>query len=203
MKRKQLGRGSFAAVLATLALLIGGCAGNVVHMQAVAPETVSAAPPPGKARIVFMRPSGVGFAVQSSVFEVKDNFPSLIGILAAKTRIAYDLDPGQHLFMAIGESAEFMSADVAAGKTYYAQISPRMGLWKARFALEPVPPAELDIPSFKSDVDDCKWVSKTDDSEGWATANMQSIVSKQREYYPDWQKLPDAKKPHLAADMGR
>jgi hypothetical protein len=203
MERKQFGRGSFAAVLAAVALLLGGCAGNVVHMEAVAPGTISAAPPPGKARIVFMRTSGVGFAVQSSVFEVKDNYPSLIGILAAKTRIAFDLDPGNHLFMAIGESAEFMSADVAADKTYYAQISPRMGLWKARFALEPVPLAELDIPSFKSDIDDCKWVTKTDDSENWARGNIQSIVSKQREYYPDWQKLPDAKKPHLAADMGR
>ena len=75
-------------------------------------------------------------------------------------------------------------------------------MWKARFALEPVPLAELDIPSFKSDIDDCKWVTKTDDSENWARGNIQSIVSKQREYYPDWQKLPDAKKPNLAADMG-
>ena len=203
MKRTRSGRGAFAAVLAAFTLLLGGCAGNVVHMQQVAPEAISSAPPPGKARIVFMRTSGVGFAVQSSVFEVKDNFPSLIGILAAKTRIAYDVDPGQHLFMAIGESAEFMSADVLGDKTYYALISPRMGLWKARFALEPVPLSELDIPSFKRDIDDCKWVTKTDDSENWTKANIQSIVSKKTEYYPDWQKLPDEKKPHLAADMGR
>jgi len=203
MRSGPLGRSFGAAVFALLALLLGGCAGNVVNMQEVAPETIAAAPPSGKARIVFMRTSGVGFAIQSSVFEVKDNFPSLIGILAAKTRVAYDLDPGKHLFMAIGESADFMTADVLADKTYYALVSPRMGLWKARFAVEPVRLTELDIPSFKTDVDSCKWVTKSDASEAWTRANIQSIVSKQSEYYPDWQKRPDAEKPHLAPDMGR
>lgn len=203
MQSRPVGRRSAAAVIACLALLLGGCAGTVLNMREVPADTISAAPPPGKARIVFMRTSGVGFGVQSSVFEVKNNFPSLVGILAAKTRLAYDLDPGKHLFMAIGESADFMTADVLSDKTYYALVSPRMGIWKARFSVEPVRLAELDNAAFKTDIDNCKWVAKSDASEVWARSNIQSIVSKQNEYYPDWLKRADAERPHLAPDMGR
>ena len=141
------------AILAlSSAFLLGGCAGTVKSMrEAPVEKSVAMKPEPGKALVVFMRPSGLGFAVQSSVFDVKDNQPSLVGIVAAKAKVAYQAPPGVHLFMVIGESADYMEAELLPDLTYYAQVSPRMGMWKARFSVEPVKPATLDTATFKTD----------------------------------------------------
>lgn len=54
------------------------------------------------------------------------------------TKVAYHTEPGEHMFMVIAESADFMQATLEAGKTYYAQIVPRPGVWKARFSFRPI-----------------------------------------------------------------
>jgi len=190
-------------MILVIASVISGCAGTVVHMQELAADKVQVAPAPDKAMVVFLRPSGLGFGIQSSVFEVTDNQPLLVGIVAAKTKIAYEVQPGNHLFMVIGENADFMTADLLPNRTYYVQVEPRMGLWKARFGLQPVSEKELNAPEFKSSLAECKWVGKTEDSENWARGNMASIQSKRAEYYPDWVKQPNAEKPHLSQQDGR
>ena len=192
-----------AALLVAFALLLAACAGQVRNMQepAAAPPI---APEPGKALVVFMRPSGFGFAIQSSVFEVEDKqSASLIGILAAKTKLAYQVEPGRRLFMVIGENADFMSANLEANRTYYAQVAPRMGLWKARFALEPVPRKQLDTSDLRGSLEDCRWVQKTAESENWAMSNMASIQSKRAEYYKEWADKPESERPQLLAEDGQ
>ena len=77
------------------------------------------------------------FAIQSTVFDVTDDAPRMVGIVSAKTKIAYEVAPGEHHFMVVSEAADFMRADLAAGKTYYALVTPRMGVWRARFSLLP------------------------------------------------------------------
>lgn len=193
-----------ALVVSALALL-GGCAGTVKHMQPSALEkTATVKPDPGKALLVFMRPSGLGFAVQSSVFKANPvGTGSLVGIVAAKAKVAYQVEPGQHLFMAIGESAEFMTADVLAGKTYYVRVEPRMGMWKARFALEPVKAAMLDSAELGNDLADCSWVERTTDSERWARENLSSVEAKRAEYYPKWQAEATDRKAALLPVDGR
>jgi len=195
----------YLVLLMLVLALMGGCAGTVKHMQPAAlDKTAVVKPDPGKALLVFMRPSGLGYAVQSSVFKINSGgTSSLVGIVAAKAKVAYPVDPGQHLFMAIGESAEFMTADVQAGKTYYVRVEPRMGLWKARFALEPVKADMLDSAELKNDLADCSWVEMTEDSERWARENMSSVESKRAEYYPKWQAEAADKKAALAAGDGR
>jgi hypothetical protein len=188
---------------AALAVLLAGCEGTVQHMREVPATAAPAAPEPGRAMVVFMRPSGLGFAVQSSVFEIKDNFPSLVGIVAAKTKVAHQVAPGKYLFMVIGENADFMTAEVAAGKTYYVRVEPRMGMWKARFGLQPVAQKDLASAELASDVKECRWVEKNAASESWASGAINSIQSKHREYYPDWLKQSEAERPHLRADDGR
>jgi hypothetical protein len=190
-------------MILVIASLISGCAGTVVHMQELAADKAPIAPAPGKAAVVFLRPSGLGFAVQSSVFEVKDNQSLIVGIVAAKTKVAYQVEPGKRLFMAIGESADFMTAELLPDRTYYVTVAPRMGFWKARFGLEPVSAKDLDSPEFKSSLADCKWVEKTNASENWARGNMASIESKRAEYYPDWMNRPELERPHLSQDDGR
>jgi len=173
-------------------------------MREVPPERAEFIPEKGKAVIVFMRPSGVGFAIQSSVFEVKDNkTASLAGIVAAKTKVAYRLDPGKHLFMVVGESADFMTADVLPDKTYYAFVTPRMGVWKARFSLEPKHKQELNTADLNSELDSCKWVEKSPESEDWMRDNMEDIESKRAEYYPEWMQKDEADRPHLMPEDGK
>jgi hypothetical protein len=194
---------SLALIILAITSLISGCAGTVVHMRELAVDKAPVAPAPGKAAVVFLRPSGMGFAIQSSVFEVKGNQSLLVGIIAAKTKVAYQVEPGKRLFMAIGESADFMTADLLPNRTYYVIVAPRMGLWKARFGLEPVRATELNSPEFKSSLADCRWVEKTDASENWARDNMASIESKRAEYYPDWVKQPEPERPNLSQGDGR
>jgi hypothetical protein len=186
-----------------LVLLLAGCAGTVTNMRELPAGALAPALEPGKTLVVFMRPSGLGFAIQSSVFEVRDNHPSLIGIVAAKTKVAYRVEPGKRLFMVVGESADFMTAELEPNKTYYVEVTPRMGLWKARFSLDPVRKANLDKAEFKRSVDECRWVEKTPASDNWALDNMASIQSKRTEYYADWMKLPAADRPHLLGEDGK
>lgn len=200
---KDCRRNSFAFLLLALALLVSGCAGTVKNMREVAPGAAAGVPDPGKAVVVFMRPSGLGYAVQSSVYEVKGETPSLVGIVAAKTKVAYRVDPGRHLFMTVGESADFMTADIQAGKTYYVDVTPRIGMWKARFSLDPKRAADLAGNEFKSNFDECRWVELGPESALWFRENLPSINAKRTEYYAEWLKKPESERPHLRAEDGR
>lgn len=185
-----------------LGLVLSGCAITSSKMQLVPPEKVVSVAEEGKSMIIFMRSSNLGGAIQSSVFEIKNGNPVLVGIISADTKISYQLDPGSHLFMVVGESADFMSAELESNKTYYVRVSPRMGLWKARFSLEPIHSVERDSPVFNESLEECRWVRNTAASDAWANENMSSILSKQQEYHVDWMEKPASDRPKLLPKDG-
>ena len=187
-----------ALVLVPILMFIG-CAGAVKNMQPITVDQVQITPDPGKAMVIFMRPSTLGFGIQSSVFELNDNNePELLGIVAAKKKIAAQIEPGEKLFMVIGESADFMSGMLDAGKTYYALVTPRMGWWKARFSLKPIDEETYNSSKFSEWFEACEeWVQKNEDSEFWASDNMPSIKDKRLEYYPKWRDRKESEKPRL------
>lgn len=184
-------------------LLLTGCAGSVKNMRQVPAEQAIYAPKSDQALIVFMRPSSLGFANQSSVFEVIEEQLELVGIVAAKKRVAHYVKPGKHLFMVVSESADFMSAEVAAGKTYYVYVTPRMGMWKARFSLLPVTQSLQQASDFKNCDADCEWVEKNEDAENWAKQNLVNIQAKRQEYFVKWMKKPETDRPMLKLEDGR
>ena len=186
-----------------VAILISGCAGTIKNMREVPAGNPVLAPQSDEAMVVFMRPSGLGFAIQSSVYEITNDRPVLVGIVAAKTKVAYRAKPGPHLFMSVGENADFMVADLLPSMTYYAYVSPRMGMWKARFVLEPKHLKDLGETDFKSDFDECKWVEVTAESNQWLSEIMSSVQSKRVEYYKDWQQRPAEEKLQLLPTDGR
>lgn len=186
-----------------LIILLTGCAGTVNNMREVSPENIVDTPERGKSLIVFMRPATLGFAIQSSVFEVKDNNVKLAGIVAAKKKVAYQVDPGKHLFMVVGESADFMSAELEENKIYYALVTPRMGLWKARFSLKPVHSDELKTSQFTDWIESCEWVEIAPESESWASSNMSSIQSKRTKYYQGWMEKDASDRPKLLPQDGK
>ena len=183
-------------------LLLSGCA-TTDKMQTVPPEKVVLMPVKGKSMVVFMRPSDFGGAIQSSVFEIKDETPELIGIVSANTMVSYQLEPGNHLFMVIGESADFMSAELLADKTYYALVTPRMGVWKARFSLKPIHAADLGSEEFDDWFGQCGLMENTPASTAWAQENANSIFSKYTEYYADWLEKDESERPRLLPEDGK
>lgn len=182
-------------------LLVSACAGSSAYMRDVAPARANYITQSDKALIVFMRPSGLGFAVQSSVFEINDGDPEFVGIVSAKTKIAYYVEPGEKRFMVIGESADFMDATLEPGKAYYALVTPRFGVWKARFSLRPVRTADLQTAEFAGWYKDTRWVENSEGSSNWANSNIASIRKKMADNLPKW--LGKADKPILAANDGQ
>lgn len=184
-------------------LFLGGCTGSVKNMQAVPESSVNIVPQKGKSMIVFLRPSSLGFAIQSSVFEMKGNTPHLVGIVAAKKKVVYQLNPGKHVLMVVSESGDFMSADLLPNKTYYALVTPRMGVWKARFSLKAIHANELHSTQFKKWLNECKWVRKSPASLNWANSNSADIQSKFTANYGKWMSKDPSKKPKLLPQDGK
>ena len=183
-------------LLTILVLLLTACA--TTQMTEVAAGQQVAGPAPGKALVYFLRPSMFGGAIQSTVYD-GDQY---IGTVSAGTHVAYQADPGQHMFMVIGENADFMQADLLADKTYSAVVAPRMGMWKARFSLNP-------NNGQYSDAQVREWLESTKEvtvnAEGlrWAQENAASIQQKKAEDLPRWQAKPEAEKQILRAESGK
>lgn len=182
-------------------LLLGACAGTSDYMKNIEPADANYAPKPDKALIVFMRPSSLGFAVQSSVFDVTDGDPQFIGIVSAKKKIAHQSPTGERRFMVIGESADFMGATLDPGKVYYALVTPRMGFWKARFSLRPLHAVDVNSTDFPEWFNDTTWVENLPGAKTWAVQNMGSIREKMMDDLPEWMAKPD--KPILGASDGQ
>jgi hypothetical protein len=119
----------FALVLGTLG---AGCsAATSPYMRpVVGPEPMGA--PPNQARVVFVRPSNGAFKV---LFTIIDEHGSFLGDSTAKGRFSVLLDPGDHYFIVWTESTETVKATLAPGRTYYVEVRPKMGVWKARASL--------------------------------------------------------------------
>jgi hypothetical protein len=175
------------AFVCLVAIALAGCQNRSPLMTGAAHSEADAAPGPGSALIVFMRPSNYGAAAQSSVFDITSGEPVLVGIVSADTKVAYETGPGNHRFMVVAESADFMEAEVDAGKTYYTIVDPRLGVFLARFSLRPVQRQEIDTARFKAWYADCVWVKTTQAAQDWAGQSMPRIRQLQSDYLPDWE----------------
>ena len=59
-----------SVLIAFAVMFLTGCAGSVKNMEVLAPSQVVTVPEKDKAMVIFMRPSSMGYAIQSSVFEM-------------------------------------------------------------------------------------------------------------------------------------
>lgn len=185
-----------------VAVMLAACAGPVGHMRELPVDQQPAtAPPAGKAAVVFMRPSSLGFAVASSVFQLKPDGDVFVGIVPAKRKLVYYVDPGSTRFMVISEAADFMAADLQAGRTYYALVTPRMGVWKARFSLRPLTAEELGGEEFSGWFKECTYIENTPASHNWSKQHWDDIQEKKVKYLEKWE--PRTDKPFLRAQDGR
>lgn len=114
-----------------VAFLNVACAGSSGYMKSS--ETLLT-PTNEKALVRFMRPSGIGYAINFNIWDGE----KVIGNSVAKSQFDYLADPGKHLFVSTAENVVFLEAEVEAGKVYYILSRVKMGLWKARTELVPV-----------------------------------------------------------------
>ena len=119
------------AVIFLLALL-------AVASPAVAQDARSLpAPSADKAQIVFIKPMGGPWgSFDTGIFELKDGDRAVLGVLDGSSKLAVEVSPGEHRFMAFtGFVAHFLDAKFDAGKRYY--VMARF-IYGAGFQLRPI-----------------------------------------------------------------
>lgn len=176
-------------------VLLCGCASN--HMTKTSTENQALSAKPGKALVHFMRPSSFVRAIQSTLYD-GENY---IGTISANTRVTYQAEPGEHMFMIQAESADFLQANLLADKIYYVVISPRPGAWTARFSFRPM---NGQVP--KKDIE--TWVNGTREVEVnekgllWAERHQEKSIRLKNKYEPLWLAKPEEQKQILRPESG-
>jgi hypothetical protein len=184
-----------AIALIALIALLPGCStpGSSISplMTRLGPDAHTPVPLYGRAVVVFMRPTEDNSLTQSTVYEVASDGDHFVGVVSASSKVAYMTPAGKSLFMVVGESADFMYAELAEGKTYYVLVDPRVGWWKSRFSLLPVRKAQIGSPEFQQ-WDTVDLLVPGPDCEQWVRDNVNSIVEKRNHYLPDWNRESQA-----------
>src|SRR5438552_7666062 len=88
--------------------------------------------------------------------------------------------------MVVSEAADFLDADLEAGKTYFVAVRPRMGAWRARFSLEPIAPSSGRWSNLTKWLDDSYVVTTNAAGEQWARDNQASVTAKRDKYLRAW-----------------
>ncbi|MBN2341341.1 MAG: hypothetical protein JXX29_07365 [Deltaproteobacteria bacterium] len=187
----------------TLSISILFCAlfavacGGPSHMAESTTAITAAA---DKATVVFYRPSSFGGAITSAVFDVTTPETQFLGSVKMKGKVVAQLPAGEHVFMVLGENADFSYATLEAGKIYYMRIQVRMGVMKARFSLNPM--AKSMLAEAKADVADCTRYDKTAESDVWFQEHRADVDDKKTRYYAKWMEKPESERPRLLATDG-
>ncbi|HEU4428985.1 MAG TPA: hypothetical protein VFT98_09540 [Myxococcota bacterium] len=169
--------------------LLAGCA---TGRYAAPPAQQSYDVRSDEALIVFMRVSSFGGAISSSIFDVTGEGEQIVGIPGPNEKLAHYAEPGRRRFMVIAENADFLEAELEAGKAYYAVITPRIGAWKARFSLHPFkqspvePEFALGGPQHLKWLAECKLIDTPPSAAEWAANNAASIHAKRTSYVEKW-----------------
>ena len=169
------------AMLAVIVLALAGCAGMRGMREVPATQRIDTTPPAGKAAVVFMRPSHAGYT--ASVFELKKDTNVFAGHVIAFKKLLYVTDPGTTRFIVSGQGADFMDAELEAGRTYYVLVTPGTG---TGFSLRPV--TRADDRNFKRWFDDCAWIQNGPEAETWAKEHARQIEARRRASRPAWEK---------------
>ena len=195
-------KGCFKTLLVCAALAAAPVYANSNKLMQPAAQQQPPAVEAGKAMLVIMRPSFYGGAIAASVYDITGGQTRLIGVLGPKDKIAYPVDAGAHRFMVVAENADFMEATLDAGKTYYAVVRARPGVWKARFSLLPIHATSADQynlqgAEFKEWNDKSEWVERTERADAWFAEHGASVEEKKHDYLEKWDRMDASDKAEL------
>lgn len=184
-------------MLFILAMGAFGCAAPNMKLSDIAEPYVM--PDKDKALVYFIRPSNLGYLINAAVYDDE----KFIGIVPYEQKLPYLADAGEHRFMVISEAADFLKADLLSGKTYYIQVVPRMGAWRARFSLAPVTKDDLENPKVQKWLEKARLIKNKDLAHKWADDNHESVLNKKEVYFLKWQQKPEDQRPFLKAEDGQ
>lgn len=101
-------------------------------------------PSEGKTMVYFTRVDQMGFLINFKYFDGE----KYLGKFNHGKYLAYECEPGKHLFWAKSENVHFVEADLEADKIYVIDSEPQMGAFKAGVKLIPF---NNDPASFKNE----------------------------------------------------
>lgn len=151
-----------------------------------------------KAQVHFLRPNMLGWPNHAAIYDDS----AFIGFVPHNGQLTYQADPGEHLFMVTGESADFMKADLIEGRTYYVQVQPRMGVWGARFSLIPVVKDDITSAQVQEWLTNAARVENNDAAYKWAEKNKKDEMEKKKKYYKTWMEKSNEDRPYLQSTDG-
>ena len=93
-------------------------------------------PAAGKSLVIFTRPVIDAPLVKFAYFD-NEHF---LGKIGPGSYVAYECDPGEHLFWAKAENRDFLEADLEADQIYLIETKVTTGMVKARIQLVPYGP---------------------------------------------------------------
>lgn len=188
------------SLAAAACLMLAGCASQSHElMQTVSPQvarelTIAAA---DGAVVVFMRPAERGGDGEAAVFDITAGNNNLVGIVTPDAKVAYRVASGERLFMVVGDDhADFMRAELAAGKTYHVTVESHGLPGAARLSLVPVRAAELAGDEFAGRDARCRMQMPDEAAYLWAESEDEKVMSKRAASWPRW----DARSADAKAD---
>jgi hypothetical protein len=165
------------AVFILSSLFSAGCASK--YMEPVIHDAATGQLAPDQSAIVFFRDTGFGGAIQAPVAEGIDGDVVFVGIISANTKFLHKTTPGEHIYVVGGESSNVLFANLEPQKFYYVRVSPKMGIFKARFEFEPVSPLqEKNLQDLSDGLAGCKWVAPNPLSQAWFAENKSNLREK-------------------------
>ena len=185
-----------------IAIMIAAAACEAPFMKAAPEQNAAQGPDANEATIIFMRPSLLGTDERAAVFDVTSPENKFVGIVWTRTKVLYRTTPGKSMFMLVGEQADFLQADLEAGKTYYAQVILKLSFSKNKLGFSAVDHEELDTEEFEEGEALCELVENTPEAYAWAAENMADVKKKRAEYLPKWHKKSVVDKAVLRPEDG-
>jgi hypothetical protein len=173
-----------------------------------APSQQLTPPRAGTAKIVFMRTSFVAGAIGCDLFDVVNGELRFIGQLPMGNKVVYETTPGDKVIMAYGTAADFMTAKLEAGKTYYAIVRPNWGT--GGFYPTPIRKQSSVDPDqssreFKDWLSSTKLIEPTEATDAWFKENRPKMQEIYKDYWGRFQRKtgPEKAERHMNPGDGQ
>jgi len=128
--------------LLLVSMLVSGCASTTVTDPGKRADLWM--PPPGKSKVIFIRPGKFTGLIGYINFGVHDE-ERLIGKLSNWSYFVYECDPGHHVFSTSMENLTFLDADLLPGRIYYVKVEAFVGSWSNETGMSPLYPGGHEI----------------------------------------------------------
>lgn len=197
----------FGFILLVTSFLIG-CARMPREIAEVDVSARLSKPSPGKSLVFFVRTAKFGGVVPSPLFDgdkyigtIAMEFDAKMGV-KKKNYLAYQTEPGKHVFMTYSEIGDFLPAELLPDKTYFVQVRPVMGAMAARFYLTPQN-GQLNQVEIDEVVAMGGQIKVTEEWKRWALDNAEAVQKFRAEWWQKWQARPASDRHELRKESGR